>query len=300
MPRAASAPTRYRRPVCAVVASAVLLLGAGCSGGSSPDGPRESRQDGPSSAGPSYPSAGPLEGPYEVRTQTVGPDDVGGRFRGGTVYYPADGSRDYGVIAASPGLGADQSMVQAYGALLASHGFVLITFDTKTPQDSPAQRGRQMLDALDWAAEHSAAAGRADPDRLGVMGHSMGGGAALHAASREPRIKAAVPLTPYAGKRDWSGVTAATLVVSGSDDEVAPPSGHARAFYDGLDDAKEKAYLELKGDHFVATPPDRLVSRQTVAWFKHFVGGDKAAGEDLCPAPREERVVASRDTCPYG
>ncbi|MFC4495369.1 alpha/beta hydrolase family protein [Streptomyces ovatisporus] len=310
MARAAARPTRFRKQGCALLAAAALSAAVGCSGEPSRGGPSESgsgsraeRDAGQSDQPSEDPSAGPgkspRNGPYEVRTQSVQKGDVDGDFGSATVHYPADGSRDYGVIAASPGLGADESMVRPFGELLASHGFVLITFNTKTLQDTPAQRGRQLLRALDYAAERSAAADRADPGRLGVLGHSMGGGGALHAASRNPKIKAAVPLTPYAGKGDWSGVPAATLVIGGSSDEIAPPSDHAEVFYDGLSDAKDKAYLELEGDHFVATPPDGLVSRQMVAWFRYFVGGDAASGEALCPAPREERVVESRDTCPY-
>lgn len=127
----------------------------------------------------------------------------------------------------------------------------------------------------------------------------MGGGGALHAASRNPKIKAAVPLTPYAGKSDWSRVPAATLVISGDADTVAPPADHAEVFYEGLSDAREKAYLALRGDHFVATPPNGLVSRQTVAWFERFVGGAEDAGEQLCPPPKGQQVAESHDTCPY-
>jgi dienelactone hydrolase len=237
-------------------------------------------------------------GPYEVRTQTFQPDDVGGDFGSGTVRYPADGSRKYGVIAASPGLGADESMVAPYGELLASHGFVTITFNTKTRDDSPAQRGRQLLHALDHATKRSAAADRADPERLGVLGHSMGGGGALHAASRDSRIKAAVPLTPYAGTGKWPRITAPTLVISGSTDEIAAPSDHAEVFYEGLSSTREKAYLELDGDHFVATPPDRLVSRQVTAWFKRFLDDNTGYADTLCPPPHTPRVIESRDTCP--
>ncbi|NLU72293.1 alpha/beta hydrolase [Streptomyces sp. HNM0575] len=277
MARVAAGAAVPRRALCLL--GAVLLAAAvGCS-------------EEPHKAG------GPWAGPYEVVTQQVSADDADGGFGDGTVRYPDDGSRDYGVIAASPGLGADESTVAPYGELLASHGFVVITIDTKTPEDSPAQRGRQLLRALDYATERSDAADRADPRRLGVLGHSMGGGGALYAAARNPHIRAAVPLTPYATRRDWHRVEAPTLVVGGSDDEVAPVSEYADAFYEGLSGAREKAYLELKGDHFVATPPDGLVSRQVVAWFGHFLAG---APGSPCPLPSGDGVTESRDTCPFG
>jgi alpha/beta superfamily hydrolase len=247
-----------------------------------------------------HPYKGSQKGPYKVRTQTVPADDADGHFGSATVRFPAGDSRDRSVIAASPGLGADESMVAPYGELLASHGFVVITFNTRTLQDSPAQRGRQLLDALDYVTERSDAADRADPEHLGVLGHSMGGGGTLYAASRSPKVKAAVALTPYSERGDWPGVPAPTLIVGGSRDEIAAPSEHAEVFYKGLSKAREKMYLALNGDHFVATPPDELVARQVIAWFKRFLDGDKGYDDDLCPAPRAGSIVEARDTCPIG
>ncbi|SCK47051.1 alpha/beta fold hydrolase [Streptomyces sp. WMMB 322] len=293
---AGSAGSAGSRKAVGVLAALLLAAVAACSGGPAEEGPRESSPG----AGAERDAGGPQKGPYKVRTQTVSPGDTGGDFGSGTVYYPDDDSRRYGVIAASPGLGADESMVTPYGELLASHGFVVITFNTKTTEDSPPQRGRQLLDALDHATRRSAAADRADPERLGVLGHSMGGGGALYAAERNPKVKAAVPLTPYAERGEWRRVKAPTLVIGGSDDEVAPTSEHAEVFYEGLSGAREKAYLELDGDHFAATPPDGLVARQVVAWFRYFVAGDTDSAGRLCPPPRTAGVTDSRDTCPLG
>ncbi|WP_314178071.1 alpha/beta hydrolase family protein [Streptomyces winkii] len=299
MARVAAGATRRTAAgqLASVLTAAVLLVTtAACSG--------EPPEQGPATSGPGASAERGVprsqRGPYEVRTQTVSRDDADGAFSSGTVYYPADGGRDYGVIAASPGLGADESMVAPYGALLSSHGFVVITFNTRTREDSPAQRGRQLLRALDYATGRSAAKDRADSRRLGVLGHSMGGGGALFAAASNPDIKAAVPLTPYAGRGDWRRVKASTLVVGGSADETAPVADHAEVFYKGLTGAREKAYLELNGDHFAATPPDGLVSRQVVAWFRYFVDGDRKSAGTLCRLPRTERITESRSTCPFG
>lgn len=295
MARVAAGATGSRKAV-GLLTALLLAVVVACSGEPAEEGPRESSTGGSAERD----AGGPRKGPYKVRTQTVSPSDVGGDIGSGTVHYPEDKGRDHPVIAASPGLGADESMVAPYGQLLASHGFVVITFNTKTTEDSPSQRGTQLLHALDHAAKRSAAADRADPQRLGVLGHSMGGGGALYAAARNPAIKAAVPLTPYAERREWRRIQAPTLIVGGSTDEVAPTSEHAEVFYEGLSGAKEKAYLELNGDHFVATPPDALVARQVVAWFKRFLAGDTKAADRLCPPPRTARITESRDTCPLG
>lgn len=283
----------WRRKAAGVLA-AVLLAAAGSACADEQEKPRGR----PGGTPAEREVSGPGKGPYEVRTQSFSAKDVGGDLGSGTVHYPDEDGRDFAVIAASPGLGADEAMVTPYGALLASYGFVVITFNTKTLEDTPPQRGRQLLDALDYATGRSAAADRADAGRLGVLGHSMGGGGALYAASRNPDIKAAVPLTPYAARGEWPRVKASTLLIGGASDETAPVAKHAEAFYEGLSGAEEKAYLELKGDHFVATPPRGLVSRQVVAWFRHFLADDGDSATRVCRLPRTGDIVESRDTCP--
>lgn len=299
MARVAADVTR-RRKVAGMFAAALLATAVACSGCADEPSGETRPKSSPGGAPAERDVSGPGKGPYKVRTQSVSSEDVDGDFGSGTVHYPDDDSRDFGVIAASPGLGADESMVTPYGELLASHGFVVITFNTRTLEDSPPQRGRQLLDALDYATGRSDAADRADGERLGVLGHSMGGGGALFAASRNPDIKAAVPLSPYETRSEWPRVQAPTLVIGGSTDEIAPVSDHAEAFYEGLSGADEKAYLELKGDHFVATPPEGLVSRQVVAWFRHFVADDADSAALICRLPRTGLITESRDTCPVG
>jgi hypothetical protein len=49
----------------------------------------------------------------------------------------------------------------------------------------------------------------------------------------------------------------------------------------------------------VATPPDRLVSRQVVAWFERFVTDAPGSAGDLCPPPHTARVTDARNTCPF-
>ncbi|WP_146620510.1 alpha/beta hydrolase [Streptomyces sp. Amel2xB2] len=313
-----------RRRAFALLAAGLLAVAVACSG--------EAPEQRPATRGPAVHDTGrPEPGPYPVRTRHVSTAEAKGAFRGGTLHYPADErdgggdesgqdgkGHDHGVIAASPGLGAEESVVTPYGKLLASYGFVVITINTKTLDDSPSRRGHELLDALGYVTGRSPLADRTDPDRLGVLGHSMGGGGALFAASRDRNIKAAVGLTPYAERRDWPRVRAATLLIGGSGDEIAPVKQHAAAFYEGLDHAEEKEYLELRGDHFVATPPGRLVGAQVVGWFRHFLDGgdgkdDRQSSPDggsgsgsgsgarapLCPPPHSALVTASRDTCPF-
>nr|BFE79839.1 hypothetical protein GCM10020093_024400 [Planobispora longispora] len=86
---------------------------------------------------------------------------------------------------------------------LASHGFVVFNIDTITRSDQPDSRGRQILAAADYLTEDSSATvrSRLDSSRIGVMGHSMGGGGTLAAANSRPSLQAAVPLTPGTSTR---------------------------------------------------------------------------------------------------
>jgi dienelactone hydrolase len=77
---------------------------------------------------------------------------------------------------------------------IASQGFVAFNIDTLTTSDQPASRGRQLLAALDHLTQRSTVRTRIDTSRLGVMGHSMGGGGTLEAADDRPALQAAIPL----------------------------------------------------------------------------------------------------------
>jgi pimeloyl-ACP methyl ester carboxylesterase len=294
--RHALTPRRGRRALCAAAAALALVgVPALVSGASAAPETTAAPQQVAVQSGP-----GASQGPHEVVTAQVSSADVAGAFGGGTVYYPADGSQRYGAIAAAPGFFENQSAVAWYGDLLASHGFVVLTLNTNLPFDFPDQRATMLLAALDYLAEGSVAADRVDASRQGVMGHSMGGGGSLAAASARPAIKAAVPLTPWHMTSDWSRVSAATLVIGGSSDFIAPAGMHAEPFYEGLTGARAKAYLKMNGGHFITNRPNDVIAQQVVAWFKRFLNEDTSAGSVLCPPPSTGGgIVEYRDTCPH-
>ncbi|BFO18843.1 hypothetical protein SHKM778_52310 [Streptomyces sp. KM77-8] len=179
----------------AALAAAVALTTLTGPGAQAADNPYER---GPA---PTQSSIEALRGPYAVSDISVSSLSVTG-FGGGTVYYPtstADGT--FGAIAIAPGYTAYQSSIAWLGPRLASQGFVVFTIDTNTTLDQPASRGDQLLAALDYLTQRSAVRGRIDSSRLGVMGHSMGGGGTLEAAKDRPSLQAAIPLTPGTSTR---------------------------------------------------------------------------------------------------
>jgi len=280
-----------RRRVAAkvvVVVAAVLVLAAGC------------KFRGPAPTDVSIEAA---VGPYAYESVAVGP---GHGFGGGTIWHPvAEPGTRFGGVAVVPGYISAESTIAWYGPFLASNGFVVITITTNSLEDHPSERGEQLLAALDYLTVESSAAGMVNPDRLAVMGWSMGGGGALHAAKERPELRAAVPLAPFTSKKDWSGVTVPTLVVACGNDNIAPNTPHSKVFYESLPVGTSdgsKAYLEVAGgNHYCVTTQNTTIQRSVLPWLKRWVDGDTRYFPWLCPAPTPATFPAIseyRSNCP--
>lgn len=223
-------------------------------------------------------------------------------FGGGTIYYPTDTSAGtFGAVAISPGFTASQSSIAWLGPRLASQGFVVITIDTRSTLDQPDSRGTQLLAALDYLTGTSAVRTRIDATRLGVMGHSMGGGGSLAAARTRPALQAAVPMTPWSTTKSWTTVQVPTLIIGAENDTVAPVSSHAEPFYTSLTAAPDKAYLELNNaTHSAPTEGGSVtVAKYGLSWLKRFIDNDTRYDQFLCPAPSGTAIQEYRDTCPH-
>ncbi|MFI9030816.1 alpha/beta hydrolase family protein [Streptomyces sp. NPDC053560] len=240
-------------------------------------------------------------GSYAVSQTTVSSLSVTG-FGGGTIYYPtstADGT--FGAIAISPGYTAYQSSIAWLGPRLASQGFVVFTIDTNTTLDQPDSRGRQLLAALDYLTEKSSVRTRIDSSRLGVMGHSMGGGGTLEAAKSRPSLQAAIPLTGWNLDKSWPEITTPTLVVGADGDTIAPVASHSEPFYESLPGSLDKAYLELNGaTHFTPNTSNTTIAKYSISWLKRFIDNDTRYEQFLCPLPRPSLTIEEyRGNCPH-
>ncbi|UGY95125.1 alpha/beta hydrolase family protein [Streptomyces gobiensis] len=237
---------------------------------------------------------------YDVATVTVPRWATGGRFGGGTIYYPTTGG-PYGAIAVSPGYTGTQSSMAWYGPALAAEGFVVFTIDTNSIFDQPASRGTQLLAALDYLTGNSSVRDRVDASRLGVMGHSMGGGGTLEAAKTRPSLKAAIPLTGWNLDKTWREVRTPTLVIGAENDSIAPVATHSEPFYRNLPASLDKAYLELNNaDHFAPNRSNPTIAKYTTAWLKFFLDNDTGYRSTLCPGPSPDaRIEEYRSTCPF-
>lgn len=291
-PRAADRLRTGKVRLRSLVAALAALLAVGAAGTMST--PSAHAAGNPYERGPA-PSTSSIEaarGSYAVSQTSVSSLSVTG-FGGGTVYYPtstSDGT--FGAVAISPGYTASQSSIAWLGPRLASQGFVVFTIDTLTTLDQPASRGTQLLAALDYLTQRSTVRSRIDSTRLGVMGHSMGGGGTLEAAKSRPSLQAAIPLTGWNLDKSWSEIRTPTLVVGADGDTIAPVASHSEPFYESLPGTLDKAYLELNGaTHFTPNSSNTTIAKYSISWLKRFIDDDTRYEQFLCPLPRPSLTI---------
>lgn len=226
---------------------------------------------------------------------------AGNGFKAGVIYYPTDDSHTYGGIAIVPGYTAKFAKEEAWmGPWLASFGFVVIGIDTNSPNDYDTARGTQLLAALDYLTQKSSVRSRVDPNRLAVVGHSMGGGGAMVAAERRPSLKAAVGLAPFMPSGNLSSDKVPTMVIAGSKDPTVSASS-VLSLYNSAPSSTERAYLEFSGaNHLTYTKPYTLEMRILIPWYKIWLDKDTRYTQFLCPSLKDSTGVRTyRDTCPF-
>jgi dienelactone hydrolase len=286
---------RLRFAVFVVLALVVGLMGAGIGSNTAvaADNPFERGPD------PTPQSIEAERGAFAISQQNV-PAQSG--FGGGTVYFPTDTSQGtFGAVAISPGFTELQVAISWLGPRLASQGFVVITIDTLGVFDFPDARADQLLAALDYLANTSSVRNRIDRNRLGVMGHSMGGGASMSAANKRPALQAAIPLAGWHTTKNWSNVRVPTLVVAAQNDAIAPTSDHSLPFYNSVPNTVAKAFLELRGaSHNTTNSPNTTTARFAISWLKRFIDDDTRYDQFLCPTPQSSTTISRYlSTCPY-
>ena len=218
----------------------------------------------------------PLDGPgpHDVATLEV---EVT-RTRGGSgsfaarAYVPLMGADESGsastpVVAFGHGYLADVDWYESTLVHLASWGIAVI---------APRSGGGLIPDhgafaddlrsALDWAVAASADAdtwpgGPVDTGALAVSGHSMGGGAAVLAAARQPDIGdvatlAAAETRPSAIEAA-ARIDASALFLAGSDDAITPIGDHQRPMFEAMEAGRARLGTLVGGSHcgFLDTVP---------------------------------------------
>ncbi|QYF92521.1 dienelactone hydrolase family protein [Massilia sp. PAMC28688] len=233
------------------------------------------------------------DGPYAVSTQSVS----GTGFGGGTVYSPNTAGK-YAVVAVCPGFTATQSSIAAISRRLATHGFVVVTINTKSTYDFPPSRANQILAALRTvtALTTGPVAGKMDISRQGVAGWSMGGGGAMLAAGMTPGLKGGVAFAPWAQSSNVSSSAVPMSYLAGSADGVAPPS-MSTSFYNATPGTTRKMLGVIRGaDHNFPKTASQPASYTQVAWMKRFLDSDTRYSQFL---NGDSRFSTFRSTGPF-
>lgn len=272
---------RPRNVIAAILAAA--LAAAAVTLIPDADAATSSFQRGPN---PSAASIRAADGPFAITRTNVSRGAANG-FGGGDIFAPNDTSQGtFGAVAIAPGFTASRSSMAWLAPRIASQGFVVFNIDTLSTSDQPASRGRQLLAALDFLTRTSSARAKIDPNRMAVIGHSMGGGGSLEAAQDRPELQAAIPLTPWNLSKNFGDLQTPTLIIGAQRDNIAPVRTHSERFAASLPNGVSSGYLELAGaSHFAPNVPNATISSMSVAWLKRFVDDDTRFEQFICPGP---------------
>jgi dienelactone hydrolase len=223
-------------------------------------------------------------GSYQYASYSSGFAIANGAFSSATIFYPTTAAPPFAAIAFCPGFTEVETGFLTWGQVLASHGIVaLVLTPQNTLTDLPETRGDELLAALDTLVSENTRGdgplnGKIATGRLGVMGHSMGGGGTLFACNKgSSRIRAAVPLMPWQPLGTFPDCTSPTLLVAAEKDALVNPDSMAHPEYQSLG-ATDKVYMEVAGaDHTAAndvSSGSNLYVRYAIAWLKVYLEDD--------------------------
>jgi predicted dienelactone hydrolase len=223
-------------------------------------------------------------GQYQYESYSSGFVIANSTFLSATIFYPTTAAPPFAAIAFCPGYTEVETGFLSWGQMLASHGIVaLVLTPENTLIDLPETRGDELLAALDTLVSENSRGdgplnGKIATDRLGVMGHSMGGGGTLFACNKASnRLRAAVPLMPWQPLGTFPDCTAPTLVVAAENDALVNPDSMAHPEYQSLG-ATNKVYMEVAGDDHTSandvSAGSNLYARYAIAWLKVYLEDD--------------------------
>lgn len=266
-------------------------------------------------------AAAPAVGLLDV---TIRPE--GGGSCEATVFYPAvapggegapldESGAPYPAIVFGHGYLSSPGQYAETLGRLALEGYVVIAPETRrTLLPDHSQFADDMIAALTWLTEESKRdvsllSGAVRDDNFGAAGHSMGGGVALLAASRDPRI-AAVSTFAAADTRPSSlgvvdRIRGDVQFIGGSDDAIAPVARHQRPLFRNVVAAKQLVVLE-GGSHcgFLDEDPpfcdegsmnrdeQLALSRRLMSdWFGLFLRGEEELRDAVLSPPPDPRMT---------
>ena len=172
-----------------------------------------------------------------------------------TVYYP-EGLENQPIVIFAHGFSAWKELYIWVANSLVNQGYITLLFTVPNIfLIKPHQWSDGFKNAIDYILNEKTFSGRVNVEKIGAMGHSMGGLGALIAASEDQRIKCIVGLAPGVLPRflkrhkEALNIHIPVQVQIGSKDKIVH-SEHVKAFYDNLISDK-KSFIEIPGGNHI-------------------------------------------------
>jgi dienelactone hydrolase len=108
---------------------------------------------------------------------------------------PAKGEPRPPLVVVAHGYSADRSSMSGIARSLARAGYAVLSIDFRGHGANTNRFQGDLTDDLDAAVTWAKTSPYVDADRIAVLGHSMGAGAALELATQDDRIQAVIPLS---------------------------------------------------------------------------------------------------------
>lgn len=194
--------------------------------------------------------------PEDVEVKSYHENIANRGYASSIMFYPVlEGQSVLPVVVVMHGWMGSKEKMQWIGERVAQQGFASIVITASNATNLFAQ-------PKDWIKNYEAALAsledenkraqsplheRLDLKKVSLIGHSMGGGGALFYAHANPeRLKSTLALAPFSNdaKKEIGEIKAATLILTGSKDTVAPPK-MGNSFFEALDDGIVKKYEKL-------------------------------------------------------
>ena len=298
----------WRRLTVAAAAVLTLVLPAPASG-AIPTGAASSVATLADPSGPGTHAAGYVD-------TTV---NAAGRSFSARIYYPATAAGSGQPVATGRfpaiafGHGFLQGVSKYYSTMshLATWGFIVIA-PTSQGGFSPDHSAfaDDLNAALTWAVAQDTStgsrfAGHVRTDKLGLSGHSMGGGASILAAARNPRVTAVANLaaaeTNPSAKAAAATLTVPVRLIAGDRDGIAGVADHQRPIYAAAPPAKQLRIIKGgfhcgfmdSGSFFcdsgaITRTTQLLLSKRLLTeWFLLYLAGDTTYDEAVWGAPAQ-------------
>ena len=144
----------------------------------------------------------------------------------GTLYTPLDGADIHSGLVLATGRGGQRGWWHWLAVMLATAGYVTLTFDFRSPADNGEPAGAELLADMEAAVAYLDALPGIDRSELLVGGQGLGGSLALQVAANKPSVKAVFGFGVDSGgaeiQRVMPEVKVPLLLVQYTHDQLVP------------------------------------------------------------------------------